>query len=102
MGNGGSQPGASSTIGTGSSASIPPRWRRNTTAELGIGWPHAGRIVTVTRSRSAGKSRRIGTSEGEFGAVVGRPVAPDRVVMVAALAGELDPDVRPVDADIVA
>ena len=42
MGNGFSQPIASSPIGSVNSASIPVRWSRNTTAELGMGWPHAG------------------------------------------------------------
>ena len=43
-GNGFSQPIASSPIGSVNSASIPVRWRRNTTAELGMGWPHAGML----------------------------------------------------------
>ena len=94
-GNGFSQPIASSPIGSVNSASISVRWRRNTTAELGMGWPHAG--SAATRSRRAGRSRRIDASEGEFGAVVGQTVPPDRVDMVATLRGELDPDAWPVD-----
>src|SRR4051812_3744880 len=76
------------------------RWSRSTTAELGMGWPHAGR--TASRIRRAGKSRRIGgASEREFRAVVGQAVPPDRVDMVATLGGELDPDARPVEAHVV-
>ena len=56
MGNGFSQPSASSMIGRVSSALIV-RWRRNTTAELGMGWPHAGRIVA--RYSAARKSHRV-------------------------------------------
>ena len=44
----------------------------------------------------------MGASEGEFCAVVGQPVPPDRVDMVATLGGELDPDAWPVDAHVVA
>ena len=67
-------------------------------------WPQAGAVVINSRGQKqcVAWCLRIGTSEGEFRAVVGRPVAPDRVVMVAALAAELDPDVRPVNAHIVA
>ena len=65
-----------------------------------MGWPHAAGM-TIRRS-SAGRSRRIGASEGEFGAVVGQPVPPDRVDMVATLRGELNPDARPVDTHVVA
>src|SRR6202034_312974 len=99
-GNGFSQPIASSPIGSVNSASISVRWRRNTTADLGMGWPHAG--SAATRSRRAGRSRRIDASEGEFCAVVGQPVSPDRVDMVAPLRGELNPDAWPVDAHVVA
>src|SRR5262245_55514512 len=65
-----------------------------------MGWPHAG--IAVTRRTRAGKSRRMDASEGKFCAVVGQPVPPDRVDMVATLGRELDPDAWPVDAHIVA
>ena len=65
LGNGFSQPTASSLIGSVNSALIWVRSKRSTTAELGIGWPHAGR--TVTRSSKARNRRRTGTSEGRLG-----------------------------------
>src|SRR3954463_14859014 len=65
-----------------------------------MGWPHAGR--DAIRRRRAGRSCRIGASEGEFGTVIGQAVAPDGMDMVAALRGELDPDARTVEAHIVA
>ena len=95
MGSGFSQPTASSPIGSVNSAVISVRWKRNTIAELGMGCPHAG--LTAARRKRTGSSRRIGTSEGEFGTVVGQPVPPDRVDVVATLRGELDPDARSVE-----
>ncbi len=58
--------------------------------------PHPGPL-----REGKGVSRSNDASEGEFGAVIGQTVSPDRVDVVATLCGELNPDAWPVEAHVV-